>query len=53
MRAVIKYSQNGHVNPPHTAKTKGDAKMDYLMISGMVAFFLVALAYTSACERLK
>jgi len=27
--------------------------MDFLMIFGMVAFFLVALAYTSACERLK
>jgi len=27
--------------------------MDFLMIFGMVAFFLVALVYTSACERLK
>jgi len=27
--------------------------MDLLMIAGTVAFFLVALAYTSACERLK
>jgi hypothetical protein len=41
------------LKPPHTAKAKGDAKMDFLMIFGMVAFFIVALAYTSACERLK
>jgi len=27
--------------------------MDILMIAGTVAFFLIALAYTAACERLK
>jgi len=27
--------------------------MDFLMILGTVAFFLVAILYTAACEKLK
>jgi hypothetical protein len=29
------------------------ARMDFLMIAGTIAFFLLAVAYTIACDKLK
>jgi hypothetical protein len=40
----------GHLSQVLNAE---EAQMDVLMIAGTVAFFLLALLYASACERLK
>jgi hypothetical protein len=50
-------------SPPHrgpglhdygsSTRTIEDLEMDLLMILGTLAFFVVAIAYTAACDKLK
>ena len=35
------------------ASFRGEGAMDLLMIFGTIAFFVIAIAYTRACDRLK